>query len=151
MSDFTIRNFNSNVKEDLDFFHAVHNSAIEIIPKLKDVLKPETDEYQMFIAVIYAIAFEIEDSLEVVQQRFVYYPLDVINRWQDNEYTADNNPALTVAVNTLRYYENISLFFKAYDIPFTEPIINALKDKVAIIFNKIYGPGINETTFFKDI
>lgn len=75
MSDFTIRNFNSRVKEDLDFFHTMHDYVIEAIPKLKDVLKPETDEYQMFIAVIYAIAFEIEDSLEVVQQRFVYYPL----------------------------------------------------------------------------
>lgn len=154
MSDFTIRNFNSNVKEDLDFFHAVHNSAIEIIPKLKDVLKPETDEYQMFIAVITAIVFKIMDNLEVMERRFVKDPIDITCRWQDpNYYFADDNHILNVAERALRRYKNIPLFFSAYNIPISlsDPAIKALENKVTVIFNKIYGPNINETTFFKDI
>lgn len=154
MSDFTIRNFDSNVKEDLDFFHAVHNSAIEIIPELKDVLKPETEEYQMFIAVITSIVFKVMDNLEVMERRFVIHPTDITCRWQNpNYYFADDNHILNVAERALRHYKNIPLFFSAYNITMSlsDPAIKALEDKVTVIFNKIYGPGINETSFFKDI
>lgn len=94
------------------------------------------------------------DNLEVMERRFVKHPTDITCRWQDPYYYfADDNHILNVAERALRHYKKYSFIFSTYNITMSlsDPAIKALEDKVAIIFNKIYGPSINETTFFKDI
>lgn len=92
MPDFKIKNFNSTIPRDTEFFRVLTERTLHKIPEFKLMLNPNTDEYQIFIALVQRLVYSFVES--PVKSRIIY-------NWISSYYHNENNFGLTVAVKMI--------------------------------------------------
>ena len=136
MNDFNIKNFNSNVQEDTEFFRVLTEKANTLIPVLRPVLNPETDDYQLFIALVQRLAY----SCSALENK-----ANIISRWIPSCYVAKDNLSLTIAVKIIMYGE-VEAFFEAGNLD--DYVRSGLIDLIIDVFKTVYVSNSQTTNLF---
>ena len=92
MPDFKIKNFNSTIPRDTEFFRVLTERTLEKMPNFKPMLNPDTDDFQIFIALAQRLAYSFVESPE---------KSSIIHNWISFYYHNENNFGLTVAVKMI--------------------------------------------------
>lgn len=136
MSDFKIKNFNSTIPRDTEFFRVLTERTLEKIPKLKPILNPDTDDFQIFIALVQRLAYN-----------FVDHPMKpcVPRNWISYYYHNENNISLTVAVKMIIDGQPRA-FFEAGNLD--KEVYNTLIELIQKTFAEVYDMESTQTELF---
>lgn len=128
MKEFIIKDFNSNVPEDIEFFRILTEKVKASVPALRIILNPNSENYQMFIALVQNLAYSCVESND---------KSNVLSRWLYIKGAGKDNLGLAVAIRMISYGEPED-FFKACNPNFDITVISKLKMIIKDTFNEVY-------------
>lgn len=136
MSDFKIKDFNSTIPRDTEFFRVLTERTLEKIPKFKPILNPDTDDFQIFIALVQRLSYS-----------FVDFPKksNIIHNWITSYYYNGNNFGLTVAVWMIMDGQPRA-FFEAGNLD--KEVYDTLIELIQKTFAEVYDISSTQTELF---
>lgn len=142
MKEFIIKDFNSNVPEDIEFFRILTEKVEASVPALRIILNPNSENYQMFIALVQNLAYSCVESND---------KSNVLSRWLYIKGAGKDNLGLAVAIRMISYGEPED-FFKACNPNFDITVISKLEMIIKDTFNEVYemqqNISVNATNLF---
>lgn len=128
MKEFIIKDFNSYVPQDTEFFRILTEKVKSSVPMLEVILNPNSENYQMFIALVQSLAYSCADLTDKT---------GALSRWIYIKDVGKDNLGLAVAVRMISHCKPED-FFKACNPNFDINIISKLKMIIKDTFNEVY-------------
>lgn len=134
MDKFIIKDFNSLVPSDTEFFRLVTERVESATPALKIISNSVSENYQMFIALVTKLTDSCVESPA---------SSSITARWLYTSDIDENNLGLAIAVRMI-LNSRLEDFFYACNFKFDENIISLLKTIVKDTFNEVYEEELNK-------